>query len=110
MNAKRLLLMAIVVGSGVVAASTMSAPSYPQRPVKIVVSLLPGTAADLVARAVADKLSARLGQTFVVENRPGAAGNIGAEAVVKSAADGHTLLVSLNTTFTVNPRLYKKPP
>jgi tripartite-type tricarboxylate transporter receptor subunit TctC len=111
MNAKRVVLMAIVaVGSGVVAASAMSASSYPQRPVKIVVSLLPGTGPDLIARAVADKLSARLRQTFVVENRSGAAGNIGAEAVVKSAADGHTLLVSLNTTFTVNPSLYKKPP
>jgi len=111
MNVKRLVLMAIVaVGSGAVPASTMSAPSYPQQPVKIVVSLLPGTGPDLIARAVADKLSARLGQTFVVENRPGAAGNIGAESVVKSAPDGHTLLVSLNTTFTVNPGLYKKPP
>jgi tripartite-type tricarboxylate transporter receptor subunit TctC len=111
MNAKRFLWMAMMVaGSGVVAASTMASPSYPQRPVKIVVSLLPGTGPDLIARVVADKLSARLRQTFVVENRPGAAGNLGAEAVFKSAADAHTLLVSLNTTFTVNPSLYKKPP
>jgi tripartite-type tricarboxylate transporter receptor subunit TctC len=111
MTAKRLLLVAIVaVGSGAVAASAVSAPSYPRQPVKIVVSLVPGGGPDLIARAVADKLSVRLRQTFVVENRPGAAGNIGAEAVVKSAADGHTLLVSLSTTFTVNPSLYKKPP
>jgi len=111
MNAKRFLWMAVVAGgSGVVAASTMSAQPYPQRPVKIVVSLLPGTGPDLIARALADKLSGRFGQTIVVENRHGAAGNIGAEAVAKSPADGHTLLVSLNTTFTVNPSLYKKPP
>jgi tripartite-type tricarboxylate transporter receptor subunit TctC len=110
MITKRLLLTTVAaVSLGLVAAATVSAQSYPQRPIKIVVSLLPGTGPDLIARAVADKLSARFGQTIVVENRPGAGGNIGAEAVVKSPADGHTLLVSLNTTFTVNPSLYKKP-
>jgi len=83
---------------------------YPQRPVKVVVPFLAGGGTDLVARTIADKLSAKLKQPFVVENRPGAAGNLGAEAVAKSAPDGHTLLVALGTTFTVNPSLYKKPP
>ena len=110
MIASRCLLMALVVGCTFGAASPSSAQSYPQRPVKIVVAGIPGTGFDLIARALADKLSASLKQTFIVENRPGAAGNIGAEAVAKSAPDGHTLLVALGTTFTVNPSLYKKPP
>lgn len=111
MLASRRLLVAIVAAGCVLgAASTMWAQSYPQRPVKIVVSGLPGTAFDLIARVLADNLSVSLKQTVIVENRPGAAGNLGAEAVAKSAPDGHTLLVSLGTTFTVNPSLYKKPP
>jgi tripartite-type tricarboxylate transporter receptor subunit TctC len=84
--------------------------SYPQRIVKLIVPFLPGTANDLIARVIADKLSPTLKQTFVVENRPGAAGNLGAEAVARSAPDGRTLLVGLATTFTVNPSLYRKPP
>jgi len=92
------------------AASSASAQLYSQRPVKIVVALLPGTGIDLVARTLADKMSAKLKQTFIVENRPGAAGNLGAEAVARSAPDGHMLLATLNTTFTVNPSLYKKLP
>ena len=111
MIAKRPLLIAIVaLCYGPVAASPLSAQSYPQRTVKIVVPFLPGGGTDIVARTIADKMSAKLKQTFIVENRPGAAGNLGAEAVAKSAPDGHTLLVALGTTFTVNPSLYKKPP
>jgi len=110
MIASRSLLMTLVIGCTLGAADSSSAQSYPKRTVKIVVSGIPGTSFDLIARAIADKLSASLKQTFIVENRPGAAGNIGAEAVAKSAPDGHTLLVALGTTFTVNPSLYKKPP
>jgi len=103
--------------SGVAGASlALNAPSaafaeiYPQRPVRIIVAGIPGTPFDLVARALADRLSANLKQTFVVETRPGAAGNVGAEFVAKAPADGYTLLSALGTTFTVNPSLYKKPP
>jgi tripartite-type tricarboxylate transporter receptor subunit TctC len=111
MIAKRSLLMTILAGGCILgAASTTQAQSYPKRTVKIVVSGIPGTSFDLIARAIADKLSASLKQTFIVENRPGAAGNIGAEAVAKSTPDGHTLLVALGTTFSVNPSLYKKLP
>jgi len=91
-------------------ASAALSQSYPQRPVKIIVALLPGTSPDLMARAIADALSVKLKQTFIVENRPGAAGNLGAEAVTRSTPDRHTLLMALGTTFTVNPSLYKKPP
>jgi tripartite-type tricarboxylate transporter receptor subunit TctC len=86
------------------------AQSYPQRPVKIITAGIPGTPFDLTAHAIADKLSPSLKQTFLVEARPGAAGNVGAEFVAKAPADGHTLLAALGTTFTVNPSLYKKPP
>ena len=111
MIATRPLLMAVLAFCyGLVALSTGSAQSYPQRTVKIVVSVLPGASVDLIARTIADKMSAKLKQTFIVENRPGAAGNLGAEAVAKSAPDGHTLLMALGTTFTVNPSLYRKPP
>jgi tripartite-type tricarboxylate transporter receptor subunit TctC len=110
MMSRRLFLTGVAGATFGLAASSASAQSYPQRPVKIVVSFLPGTGIDLVARTIADKMSAKLKQTFVVENRPGAAGNLGAEAVARSVPDGHVLLAALNTTFTVNPSLYKKLP
>jgi tripartite-type tricarboxylate transporter receptor subunit TctC len=102
--------------SGLAGASVLGAPgvatsqSYPQRPVRIIVAGIPGTPFDIVARAIADQLSLKLKQTFLVETRPGAAGNVGAEFVAKAPADGYTLLSALGTTFTVNPSLYKKPP
>jgi tripartite-type tricarboxylate transporter receptor subunit TctC len=108
---RRLFLSGAATASlGLASTGTAVAQSYPQRPVKIIVPFLPGTSNDLIARALGDKLSAKLKQTFIVENRPGAGGNLGAEAVARSAPDGHTLLVGLATTFTVNPSLYKKPP
>jgi len=110
MMSRRLFLTGAAGATYGLAAWSASTQSYPQRPVKIVVSTLPGTGIDLVARTIADKMSAKLKQTFIVENRPGAAGNLGAEAVARSAPDGHTLLVAVNTTFTVNPSLYKKLP
>jgi tripartite-type tricarboxylate transporter receptor subunit TctC len=100
----------LLTGAGctILGSNGLCAGTFPQRPLKIIVSGLPGVPFDLLARAIADKLSVHLKQTVVVENRPGAAGNLGAEAVARSAPDGHTLLVSLSTTFTVNPSLYKK--
>lgn len=86
------------------------AQSYPQRPVRIIVAGIPGTSFDLTARTIAERLSPSLNQTFLVETRPGAAGNVGAEFVAKAPADGYTLLSALGTTFTVNPSLFKKPP
>src|SRR5262249_57382851 len=111
MMSRRLFLSGAATASlGFGTASSAVARSYPQRTVKIIVAFLPGTANDLVARALADKLSAKLKQTFIVENRPGAAGNLGAEAVARSAPDGLTLLEALGTTFTVNPSLFWNPP
>ena len=110
MMSRRLFLTGVAGATCGLAASSALAQSYPQRPVKIIVAFLPGTGIDLVARTIADKMSAKLNQTFIVENRPGAAGNLGAEAVARSVPDGHMLLTALNTTFTVNPSLYKKLP
>ena len=111
MITRRSLLMATAAtGCTLALTRTPWAQPYPLRPVKIIVAGLPGVPFDLLARALADKLSASLGQPVIVENRPGAAGNLGAEAVARSAPDGHTLLISLSTTFTVNPSLYKRLP
>ncbi|HZQ61112.1 MAG TPA: tripartite tricarboxylate transporter substrate binding protein [Casimicrobiaceae bacterium] len=83
------------------------AQSYPSRPVKVVVSTVPGPL-DIFARIITEKISADLKQPFVIENKPGAGGNIAAEMVAKAPADGYTLLFAIDTTFTVNPGLYKK--
>jgi len=82
--------------------------SYPDRPVRLVIASAPGGPSDVVSRALAEPFRARFGQPLVVENRAGAGGNIGAEAVAKSAPDGLTLLVTIDTVVTVNPHVYKK--
>lgn len=83
---------------------------YPTKAVRVVVPYPAGSTPDIVARALATKLQASLGQPFVVENKPGAGGNIGADAVAKSAADGQTLLVAVNGPVAVNKYLYKEMP
>jgi tripartite-type tricarboxylate transporter receptor subunit TctC len=84
------------------------AQAWPAKAVRIVVPFSPGGIADNSARTVADKLGAKLGQSVVVENRPGAAGNIGAELVARSAPDGYTLLLGYDGTIVVNPHVYAK--
>jgi tripartite-type tricarboxylate transporter receptor subunit TctC len=104
---RNLLLTIAAAGGGLLAAPDLSAQSYPQRPIRIVVDRPAGVPHDILARALADKMSASLKQTVIVENRTGAGGNLAAESVVRSAPDGYTLLVALDTTLTVNPTLYK---
>jgi tripartite-type tricarboxylate transporter receptor subunit TctC len=83
------------------------AQAYPSRPVRIVLPFAPGGGADTLARLMGQWLSERLGQQFIVENRPGAGGNVGTEAVVKSPPDGYTLLLA-GTPNTINAMLYDK--
>ena len=92
------------------AAHAADAADYPSRPVRIIVGFAPGGSADLTARSVAQELTKRLGQTFVVENRSGASGMIGAEAVARAPADGYTLYEATMTTHGIGPNLYKKIP
>ena len=89
-------------------ATGLSAQTYPNKPVKIVVPFGAGSATDTVARQVGQILSEALGQQFVVDNKAGANGSIGAEFVAKSAPDGYTLIMSTNTPHAANPSLMKK--
>ena len=84
--------------------------AWPSRPVKIIVPSSPGGGTDVYARLLAQALGESLKQQFVVENRPGASGNIGAAAVAKAAPDGYTFLVSANPALSVNPSLYRNLP
>ena len=95
---------------GLCAAALAQSPAWPSKPVRFVNSFPPGGPSDILARAVGDVLQKQFNQPFVVENRPGAAGNVGADAVAKSAADGHTLLWGIDTTHTVNPHIYNAMP
>src|SRR5262245_42327693 len=90
-----------------VVAPTASAQNYPTRPVHIMVGFPPGGTTDIGARVIAQALSERLGQQFIVENRPGAATNLATEAVVRSPPDGHTLL-AITATNTINVSLYER--
>jgi tripartite-type tricarboxylate transporter receptor subunit TctC len=83
--------------------------SYPAKPVRVIVTTVPGPL-DTFARMIVDKIAVSLKQPFIIENRPGAGGNIGAELVARSPADGYTLLFAIDTTFTVNPAVYKTLP
>jgi len=89
-------------------AATTPADAYPNRPLRFVVPFVAGAGTDMTARAVAQKLGEYLGHQVVVDNRPGAAGNIGMELTAKAAPDGYTIVL-VSASHTVNPSLYKKP-
>jgi tripartite-type tricarboxylate transporter receptor subunit TctC len=83
------------------------AQAYPSRPVRIIVGFAPGQAIDIVTRIIGQRLSERLGQQFIIENRPGAGGNIATEVVVRAPADGYTLL-AIGSNNMINATLYQK--
>ena len=106
MKASRMLAVFAALAAAALGAS---AQTYPDKPVRVVVTTVPGPL-DAFARVVLRQVEKNLKQPFVVDNRAGAGGNIGADVVAKAPADGYTLLFALDTTFTVNPALYRKMP
>ena len=102
------ILLALFVSSQSRAAFAQQ--SYPARPVRIVAPFAPGGLADVLSRAVGERLQKQLGQPFVVENRPGAGGNIGADLVARAEPDGYTLLMSSAGILTINQFLYTAMP
>jgi len=108
MNLPRRKLLQLAVGAAALPAVLRFAfaQSYPLQPVRMIVGFPAGQAADGLARIVAQALSQRLGQQVIVENRPGAGGNIGTEAVVRAAPDGYTILMEVMTSNAINATLY----
>jgi tripartite-type tricarboxylate transporter receptor subunit TctC len=107
---RRSLLAVAVIALGALAQPALAqGAKYPDRALRFVVPFAPGGAIDAMARPIAQAMGRELGQTVVVENKAGAAGNIGAAQVAKSAADGYTLLVGTSATHGANPALFAKP-
>jgi tripartite-type tricarboxylate transporter receptor subunit TctC len=109
MRSVTLRLAALALSGVCAAASLAQAQDWPQRPVKIVVGFGPGSTPDLMARMVAERLQPRLGQSFVVENKAGAGGNIAADVVAKAAPDGYTLGATIPGPLVVNPMTMDLP-
>lgn len=109
MQKKRLLWKILAAGALALTAQQTVAQAWPARPVKIVVAFTPGSATDIVGRAVAEKLTGALGQPVIVENRPGAGGTIGTNIVARADADGYTLLVN-SSAHAANPSIYANLP
>ncbi len=107
LSTRRAVISGFVMGALAIASAAACAQSYPSKPIRLVVGYPAGGASDVAARIVAQKMSERMGQPVVVDNRPGSAGNVGADAVSKAAPDGYTLLLG-TISLSVNPSLYPK--
>ncbi|UZN52633.1 tripartite tricarboxylate transporter substrate binding protein [Cupriavidus cauae] len=99
-------MLALAAGPG----SNALAQDYPARPIRLIVPFAPGGVSDTSARVIADKLGQRLGQQVVVDNRPGASGNIGTAMAAQAAPDGYTLLLGFDGTMVINPHVFAKVP
>jgi len=112
MNQKLALIAAAcnaaLLGVLVVTTTPLTAQDYPNKPIRVVVPFATGGMLDSSARVITDRLAARLGQQVFIENRGGAAGNVGHDFVAKAAPDGYTVLVAVDGTMAINPHIYKK--
>ena len=106
-NRRKILLASIALGA---AASGVQAQAWPAKPIRIIVPYAPGGSSDIIARAISQPLSEALKQPVIVENRAGANGNLGADAVAKSPADGYTLLLCDTGALAISPSVYTKLP
>ena len=104
---RRRLLAFLILAAAAVAALGQA---YPAKPIRVIVPFSPGGVADSSARVLSERLGARLGQPVVVENRPGASGNLGTAAVAAAAPDGYTLLLGFDGTMVINPHVYANLP
>ena len=107
---RRCLAALLALGAVVPSPALALAEWKPTKPVRMIVTFPPGGPSEIVARLVSEQLQAALNQPFVVESRPGAGGNIGAEAVAKSPPDGHVFGITTDTLFTINPLVYASMP
>jgi len=110
MTRRRTLLVAAAAALAAASPATLAQLAWPNKPVRIVVPFAAGGTTDILARALAPELQKVFGQPFIVDNKPGAGGNLGAADVAKAAPDGHTLLMGTVGTHAINPSLYPKMP
>jgi len=111
-SARRYALKALTLAAlsaCVVAPAALAQGAFPNKPITLVVTYPPGGGADAMARLIAPKMGEALGQSVIIENKPGASGQIGASAVAKAAPDGYTLMLDASS-FAANPALYPKLP
>src|SRR5499427_7197515 len=102
--------LTIAVAASLLALAPAAAQDWPAKTVRIVVPFGPGSTPDMVARLIADRLQQKLGQSFVIENKPGASGNLGTDAVAKAEPDGYTVGLSIGGPLAINPLLFGKLP
>jgi len=108
---RRLCTVALAAAAlGLGSAAQAQQPTFPSKPVKIVVPFAPGGATDILARLLGEKMAPKLGQPVIIDNKPGAAGILGTDAVAKAAPDGHTLVLGLSNSLLTNQFLYEKLP
>jgi tripartite-type tricarboxylate transporter receptor subunit TctC len=105
-----MLVAAVLAAAMATMPPAFAQEKYPDKPVRFIVNFPPGGPLDILARTLADKLQLSFGQPVVVENKPGAGGNIGTDLVARSAADGYTVLITIDTPLTINPGVYKSLP
>lgn len=104
------LLASVALSSGLATTAAQAQAAFPGKPLSIIVPFAAGGATDILARIIGQALSMEIGQSVIIENRPGAGGNIGGQLAAKAAPDGHTLFMGAVGTHAINPSLYKKMP